>query len=916
MSLPGSKSYTGSFARWMPADATSDAALSRGLLRVVDLGLLSILFVAPLFMGGRHPAGHLVYVVLCVATAIAWLAHQLFSADRYWIRSSAELVILAAVLLVAVQLVPLPESLLGMLAPQRAEMLSLWQADAPAATGFSQWSLLSLTPESTRGGLTLLISYGMLFLVAVQRLRRLEDIDRLLKAIAIAAVAMAVLGLAQYLTSNGRFVWIYEHPYRHTDLVVKGSFVNRNHFAHFLILGFAPLAVWAASFFTRGGERAFSLATANRREQALCFALVAALAVVLFAVVVTFSRGGIITLAISLVVTSVLLFRESMLTKRIVCGIALVTVLLAGSLSIYGYQRLEQRLGVLVGGDLDQIDLSGSRRNLWDANVQAFRQSPWVGYGIGSHREIYPPFYSEYSSVEFTHAENGFLQIATEAGLAGFVLLLSGIFLVSRWCWKGIVHATSKRARCLAAAIAAGMLASLAHSLVDFVWYIPACITITLLLAAAAQRLSQLADSGKVDASRQTSRLPTMGCAIALALVATIGAWMTLDRWQPAEASKHWDSYLEVSAEFTERGQERTPVISAVDKEEALQRRRQEIATMDQLMQQHLTAVLRCYPNHARANLRLAAICLRQFDRIQMQSDNAMDISQFREAAIASNFESREALDAWLERAVGSHRLLLNQALWHARKGLGLCPLQGEGYLYLTELCFLEGAKAETKAAYVDQALRVRPHHGSVRLAAGREAVLIGEPDKAIEHWKFCFQNDPPSATRLVRLLAGRVPIEFFLTSFEPDLAGLRRIFLNTRDHYPKEQLQPLLLVYAPAAAERAGRLTGREAGRAWMETHRIYYRMGDMEHARLAVETAVTCVPNDVGKRFTYAKMLVETKEMDEAERQLRWCLSRYPGNQDYQKLLTTVVTIRVDGRPQTTQANKTNEGVFHNLR
>ena len=41
------------------------------------------------------------------------------------------------------------------------------------------------------------------------------------------------------------------------------------------------------------------------------------------------------------------------------------------------------------------------------------------------------------------------------------------------------------------AAVAAGIAASIAHSVVDFVWYIPACVSMTIFLLAISWRLSR-----------------------------------------------------------------------------------------------------------------------------------------------------------------------------------------------------------------------------------------------------------------------------------------------------------------------------------------------------------------------------------------------------------------------------------------
>ena len=87
----------------------------------------------------------------------------------------------------------------------------------------------------------------------------------------------------------------------------------------------------------------------------------------------------------------------------------------------------------------------------------------------------------------------------------------------------------------------------------------------------------------------------------------------------------------------------------------------------------------------ARGHLRLAANYLQQFHLLQMSSQNPMDLAQIRDAAIASRFESRAALDEWLDRAFGPRRKHLGAALWHAHRAAALCPVQGEAYLYLAE---------------------------------------------------------------------------------------------------------------------------------------------------------------------------------------------------------------------------------------
>ena len=53
-------------------------------------------------------------------------------------------------------------------------------------------------------------------------------------------------------------------------------------------------------------------------------------------------------------------------------------------------------------------------------------------------------------------------------------------------------------------------------------------------------------------------------------------------------------------------------------------------------MAMHLAETLRRDPHHPRANVRMAAIYLRQFDAQQQTSENPMPLNQIRDAALAS----------------------------------------------------------------------------------------------------------------------------------------------------------------------------------------------------------------------------------------------------------------------------------------
>ena len=75
---------------------------------------------------------------------------------------------------------------------------------------------------------------------------------------------------------------------------------------------------------------------------------------------------------------------------------------------------------------------------------------------------------------------------------------------------------------------------------------------------------------------------------------------------------------------------------------------------------------------------------------MQQHSDDPMSLSQLRDAALAAQFESHDKMHEWLERAVGKNLKYLHAAARHAKRAAQLCPLQGQAYVHLAELRFLD----------------------------------------------------------------------------------------------------------------------------------------------------------------------------------------------------------------------------------
>jgi len=874
--------------------------LAAHCLQVVDLCLLGVLFLAPLFFGGRHLLGRLVFIVLASTAGVAWLTHQALLKRGKWTRTWANVLGLAAILLVVLQLVPLPTDWIEYLVPRNASLLALWNNGAVPHLG--DWQTLSLTPSSTKIALATLIAYVLLFVTVAGRLRERADIERLIRMIALAVILMAGFGILQYFTSNGLYFWFYEYPYSTASHAAKGSFTTKNHFAHFLALGTGPLLAWIVLQLHHTGKQQTDRQTSgrfssNKSSSVLTIALHAGLVIVALAALLSFSRGGILALLIASTIAVAIFARRGLLSSSYLYGLAMLGLLVVGLLSLSGYDRVAHRLNDFASVSIERLDQNEGRRKIWAANVLAIQSGSLLGSGAGSHCEIYPIYFPKSPTVEYTHAENGYLQIGTENGFLGVGLLALAIMMVGSWCWQALRHASSKPGLALAGAVTASLAVSLIHSTVDFVWFIPSCMSLTILLAACALRLAQLATydsspsiqpSGYLLKSRWIGLTASAICAAVWALSTVLG---------PASASTHWDKYLLTSAD------KKQPTLSLLASDESLRIDAANRQARTKVMIYHLQNTLTRDPQSARAHLRLAGKYLQLFDQRQQVADNSMSVDQIREAAIASKFASSQILKQWLLKAFGENSQLLYRAHFHTRQALRLCPLQGEGYLYLANLCFLEGHATQAIDAYVQQSLQVRPHSGRVLFEAGRQRFLLGQVEQGFSDWQQIYHDTGPHQQQIVHLLTGQMPAAGFLELFEPGWSTLPLLWKQYRQRGSQQDWQAMIdytTIFARKIRNQKNFFQAAYIHNALANMHR------DLDHPEEYlnyVQKANAIAPNVYTFRRSLGRALLQAKQYPLAVPHLRWCLARRPEDRSLQRELIEAKKSRLPLTANTSQ-------------
>ena len=383
---------------WLPFDRSGG---QENLAFVCLLVLLAIVWLA----GGASRADALGQVLTRVGTWGVLVFFVLKARPTQFNLGMPLILLAAAALLVAVQLIPLPP---GLWTAMPGRELFLDAADV-AGLGTQPWRPISLSPPGTMNALMSLVVPVAAVALAAYLPERAQW--RIVQAVIVLAVLSLLVGLAEFSGIS------LDHPLVNDSAgEASGVFANRNHQA--LLLAMAITAVF------------FVAARGVRRQQfSPAFALGGGgLAVVLMVLVIlaTGSRAGLVLGALALVAgASVFVMpgknAPSIPRPVLLAGGALLLALVGAS---YYFGRAEsfERLGLMSVSDDARAQLSGVVSTMASAFFP-------VGSGFGTFDPVFriaePDAMLQFRYYNLAH--NDFLQIVLEGGILGALLLLVGI---------------------------------------------------------------------------------------------------------------------------------------------------------------------------------------------------------------------------------------------------------------------------------------------------------------------------------------------------------------------------------------------------------------------------------------------------------------------------------------------------------
>lgn len=856
-------------------------------LRAVDASILLAVFAVPFLLGGRIALGETVLVLSALCAALFWSVYLVQNPETGWIRSRAGILVAAIVGLLLVQVIPLPPSLVKTVSPEISKLLPLW--NAASSGSFGEWPYLSLNVSSTRRNIVSVFACLLLFVVTVQRIRKTEDAERIMSWICISAVLMCFFGMIQYLTANGLYYWFYKFPGGTTIDRVKGAFPNKNHFAQFAALAIGPLIAWCMTVGRTSDSAPVTWGekkTGIPRELA-AGAIMGCLAIVLSSMLLARSRGAVLACVAGTSVMMAVLYYRSLVSRKLVLALCGMGGLTGVILVAVGYQSIVDRL--------DNWNDSG-RYLIWKANLEIIQDFPILGTGIGSHQFIHHRYLDvPYARGEYTHAESGYLQIASETGLVGLGITIACLIVCFYWCARGVKISQSRNSTIALTALTCSLIVSCVQSVFDFVWYIQGCMVPMAILMACACRLYQIETQRQTgDAKPAVRILPRPVIVAAAGLLVTGGSWM-LGRVVPAVAAEgHWRlyRYLTLDANAEEEWRRVSGDMEVGENPSAF---RTKLLAMHQAVKSD--------PNDSRFQLRLGLYYHALFHLLQGESENPMTLTQLQSAGINGGFESPREMHEWLDVAVGTNLEYALAARHHFRRSIELNPLQVYGYLFLSELEFLNPETeqmpwdefAQTTEDFsrkcVDQGIRLRPYNGQVLFAAGRDSMTEGDFVKAIEYWKRAFHRDVTVQRRITQLLAQFVTEDlgqFIQDSFEPDVDGLQRVADVLAEYGLRDEEKKILRELSGRLVARAEKIENRDRVDDWLAAASTFDRMGEPAKVFQCLEAAMQAAPSNFVVRLEYAVwMLNHENRPHDALEHLEWCQRLRPKNEKVIRLL-----------------------------
>lgn len=312
------------------------------------------------------------------------------------------------------------------------------------------------------------LAYGLLMFVAIQCFHSRQQIHGFLTGMTIFGTMLAVFGIIQDFTANGKIYWIWRPQFTAWGF---GSYVNHSHWAGLMEL-LTPLPLALMMRRRNSGAQTVLLGFAALMMGSTIF--------------LSGSRGGMISFVVQVVLGAALLLLRDRSSERL-RDIAILAVIGVVFLAWAGGSRVSNRIesaysadGATMGNTLD----ARFRLALFKDTLSMAKARPIAGWGLDCFTRVFPEFQTFYSDRFVNAAHNDYLQLLAETGVIGFAIMLWFVIAMFRSGLRRRVPPGVVSSAKMAATLACTGI--LVHSFMDFNLHVGANAALFYVMAALA----------------------------------------------------------------------------------------------------------------------------------------------------------------------------------------------------------------------------------------------------------------------------------------------------------------------------------------------------------------------------------------------------------------------------------------------
>jgi O-antigen ligase len=421
------------------------ARIQRFLNSTIFFALLSVIVLIAIPYGTVDPAMEALFESIVFAIGILWIVEGLLSGT--WLTPEHKLLVPILVLIAYALLQIVPYGAEG---------------------GRVGWQAISFDPYGTRMAAIKLSAYALFFALLLRHTENRQRLQALTYCVIGVAVASALFGMIRQTTQvEAGFL---------LPRLMPGSgyaqFINQNHFAYLMEMAAGLMLGFILS---KGIGVELKLVYVS-------FALLTSTALVL-----TNSRGGIISLVFQLLFSTVLTTLEvrggrqkhkvtegqrskiaSTVWGRSAIAACMIVLLLAVIVWVGG-DSLANKVG-----ERDEITAAGltgrdhvRRKEIWSETWQVIKANPILGVGFGGYWVAIDQYHDASGTFKPYQAHNDYLDLLASGGLFGIAIVIWLVVAISKTVRERLlVNNSFRRAVCTGAII--GLSGVAIHSIVDF----------------------------------------------------------------------------------------------------------------------------------------------------------------------------------------------------------------------------------------------------------------------------------------------------------------------------------------------------------------------------------------------------------------------------------------------------------------